>query len=224
MDECVTGTMSGCCASKVIPEEEWDRKEQKKSKHFRDLAPVERSDHSATKVSCIVRSRRDLYRRGDWRHHRSVSFSVPKRTRNFIERFLFLTTKQHVTRFGFRCHFYVAVNGRAAGADRHRSIRDRITADRWTDVSKAWCWNKNSHQLVEPNETLRSSTWYSSQTFCTWLIWNLPSTSVIRHPWNTAMATSTGLFIPWCCPSMIYEVFPCDDYHSGCLLCQLYSA
>ena len=27
------------------------------------------------------------------------------------------------------------------------------------------------------------------------------------------LSSATGLSIPYCCPSMIYEVFLCDDYH-----------
>ena len=33
------------------------------------------------------------------------------------------------------------------------------------------------------------------------------------HPRCAAMTTSTGLSILWYCPSMIYDVFLCDDYH-----------
>ena len=33
------------------------------------------------------------------------------------------------------------------------------------------------------------------------------------HPRCAAMPISTGLSIPWCCPSMIYMVFICDDCH-----------
>ena len=35
----------------------------------------------------------------------------------------------------------------------------------------------------------------------------------LRHRRCAAMTTSTGLSIPWCSPSLIYEVFLCDDYH-----------
>ena len=33
------------------------------------------------------------------------------------------------------------------------------------------------------------------------------------HPLCAAMTTSTGLSIPWCSSSMIYDIFLCDDCH-----------
>ena len=51
-------------------------------------------------------------------------------------------------------------------------------------------------------------------------LWWLPID--LCHPWYTVVATLTGLSIPWCCPSMIYELFLCDDYHPQFLvICSL---
>ena len=46
----------------------------------------------------------------------------------------------------------------------------------------------------------------------------------ICHPRCAAITTSTGLSIPCCYPSMIYEVFLCDDCHSLFLVVWLFAA
>ena len=79
--------------------------------------------------------------------------------------------------------------------------------------------SKLSHTLGSYNKRrLILQTWPTpAMPMCRWVLRQMPQprwSPINCCRLRCAATTMSGLSIPWCCTSMIYVVFLCNDYHS----------